>query len=153
MANTPASLVERAVEIQAPIQRVFAFVCDPRNDTVWCPKVQSVEQIDGDAPAPGARYAVLHRPVPLRPARRMDYRIVSWEPPRRIEWLEDDGHDVIAVTYLLEALEPVRTRFVQRDDAQLDVPRLLRPIMRRGIGRDIAKQLRLLAEHLAAKLS
>ncbi len=64
--------------------------------------------------------------------------------------LEQDGHHVIAVTYLLDPLDPGRTRFVQRDDAQLGMPRLLRPIMRRGIGHDIAKQLGLLADHLAA---
>lgn len=57
------------------------------------------------------------------------------------------------VSYLLEALDPVRTRFVHRDDAQLGMPGLLHPIMRRGIGHDIAKQLKLLAEHLAANPS
>ena len=34
------------------------------------------------------------------------------------------------------------TRLTQRDDTQLGAPRLLQPVVRAGIGRDIEKQLR-----------
>ena len=77
----------------------------------------------------------------------MHYSLVDWDPPRRIEWLEDDGHDVLEVTYTLESAGDA-TRITQRDHAELSAPKLLRPVMRIGIGVDIAKQLKRLRRHL-----
>ncbi len=140
-------IVEKSTRIAKPVDDVFAFVADPLNDPIWCPKVKSVEPLPGEEAGPGARFLVVHRPIPLRPSRRMDHSLVDWEPPRRIEWLEDDGHDVIEVTYTLEP-EGDATRFTQRDDAKLAAPRLLHPFLRAGIGADIAGQLRRLRRHL-----
>jgi uncharacterized protein YndB with AHSA1/START domain len=128
-------LIERGVEIARPIEDVFEFVSDPRNDPRWCRKVRSVDLVEE------GRYAVVHRPVPLRPARRLDMRRVAADPPRRIEWVEDDGADVFRVTYELEPSER-GTRIRQRSEAQLGAPRFLHPILRAGIGRDLARQLR-----------
>jgi hypothetical protein len=140
-------VVERSTHIARLPADVFDFVADPRNDPLWCPKVVSVQAPSAEAGGPGTRYAVVHRPVPLRPARRMVHTLVSWQPPGRIVWHEDDGHDVVDVVYLLEA-DRAGTRFTQRSDAQLAVPRFLHPVMRAGIGRDIAKQLDRLRDHL-----
>ena len=109
------------IDIAAPIADVFAFVSDPRNDPAWCPKVESVTA-QGNGPAPGADYLVVHRPVPLRPARAMRYRLVDWDPPKAISWREDDGHDRIAVGYHLQALGADSTRFTQTDDARARRP-------------------------------
>ena len=136
-------IVEREIEIARPVDEVYAFVADARNDVRWCHKVQSVARVDDD------RYEVVHKPVPLRPARRMDMRRVRSEPPRLIEWLEDDGHDVFRVTYELEPTS-AGTRFRQRSDADVAVPRPLQPLFRRGIGRDVARQLRQLKALLEA---
>jgi Polyketide cyclase / dehydrase and lipid transport len=135
--------IVRAVIVDCHIDDVFDYVADPRNDPAWCAKVLSVEQVEGERPGPGARYEVLHRPIPLRPARRMAYTCVGWVPPVRIAWREEDGGDVIDVTY---ELEPVwtSTRLTQRDDARLGAPRVLHPLLRIGIGRDVARQLRTL---------
>jgi hypothetical protein len=132
--------IVRSVVIDCHPQEVFDYVADPCNDPTWCEKVLSVEQTDGDGPGPGAAYAVLHRPIPLRPPRRMTHTCLAWEPPARIAWREDDGGDVLHVTY---ELEPVwtSTRLTQRDDARLGAPRLLHPLLRMGIGRDVARQL------------
>lgn len=135
--------IERSIEIARPVEEVFAFVLDARNDPRWCAKVSSVAQLEGDVPGRGARYEVVHRPIPMRPARRMDHRCIGSEPPHRISWREDDGHDVLLVTYLLEDLGG-STRFTQRSDAELAAPRVLRPLMRAGIGHDIAGQLKAL---------
>jgi uncharacterized protein YndB with AHSA1/START domain len=135
--------IQRSVEIDRPIEEVFAFVSDPRNDPRWCHKVVSVEQVAGEGPSAGARYTVVHKPVPGRPARQMAYECLSLEPPRRLEWREDDGTDVIRVTYELEDHDG-RTRMTQRDDAELGAPRLLNPLFKAGIQRDIARQLRTL---------
>jgi uncharacterized protein YndB with AHSA1/START domain len=141
--------IERSIVIDRPVDEVFAFVSDPRHDPEWCAKVVSVEQVSGDGPGPAGRYVVVHKPVPGRPERRMDYECTAWEPPHRIEWREDDGADVIHVTYGLEDLGG-RTRMTQRDDAELGAPRLLRPLFKAGIGRDVARQLETLKGLLEA---
>jgi uncharacterized protein YndB with AHSA1/START domain len=142
--------IARSIVIDRPVDVVFAFVSDPRNDPRWCHKVVSVDQVAGDGPAPGSGYAVVHKPVPGRPERRMQYECVAWERPRRIDWRENDGADLIRVTYELEDLGG-RTRMTQRDDAELGAPRLLRPIFKAGIGRDIERQLAALKKLLEAE--
>ena len=139
-----AMRIVRAVVIDCHIEDVFAYVCDPLNDPQWCGKVLSVEQVEGSGPGPGARYDVLHRPIPLRPARRMAYACLDWDPPARIAWREDDGADLIDVGYELESVW-TSTRLTQRDDvARLGAPRALHPQLRIGIGRDVERQLRAL---------
>ena len=139
--------IERSTVIDRPIGEVFAFISDPTNDPRWCHKVVSVHQLMGEGPGPGASYAIVHKPVPGRPERRMEYECLAWEPPRQIDWRENDGTDVIRVTYKLEDLGGW-TRMTQSDDAELGAPRLLQPVFKAGIGRDIARQLRALKELL-----
>ena len=134
--------VERAVEVDRPPHEVFAFMSDALNDPQWCPKVLSVTQISGDGPGPGAGYEVWHRPVPLRPARRMAHVCTGWAAPHEVRWHEDDGSDVLEVAYRLQPSPRGGTRVVQRSQAQLGAPRLLHPVLRAGIGHDVARQLR-----------
>jgi uncharacterized protein YndB with AHSA1/START domain len=142
-------LIEREIEIRRPVREVFDHVSDPRNDPEWCRKVISVEQVGGDGTGPGSRYVVVHKPVPGKPPRNLDHSCLAWDPPRRIEWREDDGTDVFMVEYLLEATA-AGTRLRQRSDAELGSSRLLRPLYRIGIGRDIGGQLRALKKVLEA---
>jgi uncharacterized protein YndB with AHSA1/START domain len=127
--------IVRSIEIDRPIADVFAFVADARNDVRWCPKVKSVELVEE------GRYAVVHKPVPGKPERQLEMTRVGVDPPRRIGWREEDGVDVFEVTYELEDLGG-RTRFTQQSVAELGSSRLLRPIYKAGIGRDIARQLK-----------
>jgi uncharacterized protein YndB with AHSA1/START domain len=139
----PAMQIVRSVVIDCHIEDVFRYVADPSNDPVWCAKVLAVEQTEGEGPGAGARCDVLHRRLAFRPARRMAYTCREYEPPERIAWREDDGETVIHVAY---ELEPVwtSTRLTQRDEARLGAPRPLRRLVRAGIGRDVARQLRTL---------
>jgi uncharacterized protein YndB with AHSA1/START domain len=130
----------RDVVIDRHIEEVFNFVADPLNDPRWCAKVLRVDQVEGDGPGPGARYDVLHRPIPFRPPRRLIHTCVAWEPPKRIVWHEDDGTDVFDVTYELESVWTA-TRLTQRDVIRLGAPRPLHPLLRAGIGRDVTRQL------------
>jgi uncharacterized protein YndB with AHSA1/START domain len=139
--------ITRSIVIERPIREVFDFVADSRNDPRWCPKVDSVEPLTGDDIGPGARHSVVHRPVPFRPARVMDHHCVSWSPPELIEWREDDSSDSFEVTYLLEE-EGGGTRLTQTSEARLGAPRLLHPVFRAGIGRDISVQLKSLKQIL-----
>jgi uncharacterized protein YndB with AHSA1/START domain len=130
-------LIEREIEIARPVDEVFDFVADARNDVRWCRKVRSVERVADD------RYTVVHKPVPGRPARRMEMTRASAEPPRRLEWREDDGTDVFRVTYDLSPTASGGTLLRQRSDAEIGaVPRWLHPLWRHGIGRDVQRQLR-----------
>lgn len=142
--------IERSIAIAAPLEVVFAFVADPSNDPLWCPKVQSVESLAGRDPAgPGARYLVVHRPIPLRPVRTMNHTLVAWDPPHRIDWHEDDGHDLLDVTYTLVTDEADQTRLTQTDVVlRSAAPRVLRPVIRVGIGHDMTGQLKRLRRHL-----
>jgi polyketide cyclase/dehydrase/lipid transport protein len=146
----PVVELSRSVVIARAGKDVFAYLADARNDPEWCPKVLSVDQIEGDGPGPGARYRVTHRPIPVRPAREMDHTCLSWTPPTRIQWREDDGTDVLIVTYTLEALSGA-TRLTQRSDAALRAPRVFHPLMRAGIGHDISRQLKTLKAKLEAQ--
>ena len=137
--------VSRSVLVARPVAEVFAYVAEPLNDPDWCPKVLSVEQIEGDGPGAGARYQVIHRPIPLRPPRQMAYVCVGSQVPSALEWREEDGSDTVTVTYSLEDLGS-KTRMTQQSDAELGAPRVLHPLMRIGIGHDIGRQLKALKE-------
>ena len=127
--------IVRSIEIARPVDAVFRFVVDARNDPRWCPKVRSVELVED------GRYAVVHKPVPGKPEREMEMTRVAFDPPHRIEWREADGTDVFRVTYELED-RGGRTSLTQRSVAELGAPRLMQPLYRAGIGRDIGKQLK-----------
>ena len=138
-------LIEREIEIARPVADVFAFVSDPRNDIRWCRKVQSVTE------AGEGRWEVVHKPVPGRPARRMELTRVASDPPHRLELREDDGTDVFRVTYSLSPSAAGATLLRQRSDASIGaVPRFLHPLWRHGIGRDLQRQLRDLKRLLEA---
>ena len=139
--------VTRSVIIARPIRDVFDFVADARNDPDWCAKVVSTVQSDGDGAGPGAVYAVVHKPMPGRPARTMTMTCAGWQPPSAIEWHEGGGSERMRVTYTLEELAD-GTRFTQTSVAEFAGPAVLAAIMRRGLGRDIARQLRGLKRRL-----
>jgi uncharacterized protein YndB with AHSA1/START domain len=142
--------VRRSVVIARPAEEVFAYLLDARHDPQWCPKVLTVEQVQGAGPGVGARYRTTHRPIPLRPPREMDHRCLSATPPRRIEWREDDGTDEFLVTYDLEDRGSA-TCLTQRSVARLGAWRPLHPLLRAGIGHDIAHQLRALKTVLESR--
>jgi uncharacterized protein YndB with AHSA1/START domain len=138
--------LDREVVIARPIEEVFEFVADARNDVRWCPKVRSVSLVSGEDAE--ARYAVVHKPVPWLPSREMQMNCVWFDRPQRLEWREEDGTDVFRVTYELESLDGGKTRFRQRSDAELGAPSWMHPIYKAGIGRDLARQLRKLKKLL-----
>jgi hypothetical protein len=139
--------VERSIDIVRALEEVFAFVADARNDPQWCPTVTSTVQTLGSGPGPGARYAVVHRPIPMRPAREMVMECVGWSPPHNIEWHENDGIDEVQVAYLLSDLGG-STRFTQSSFLRQAMPQRLRPVMRHGLGSDVERQLTLLKQLL-----
>jgi protein-L-isoaspartate O-methyltransferase/uncharacterized protein YndB with AHSA1/START domain len=131
------------VEIDRPVEEVFSFIADARNDPKWCGRVLTCEQVAGRGPGRHARYRVVHRPVRLRRPSQLDVRVAEFEPPHRIRWREEDHDGLFDVVYVLEPLNGA-TRLTQRDDVELSLPRPLWLIARFNIGRHLEEQFRAL---------
>jgi uncharacterized protein YndB with AHSA1/START domain len=133
--------VERSITIDRPVEDVFAFVADCRNDPRWCSRVLSVEQVAGDGPGPGARYRAVHRPIRLRKPLDLAVEVLAVEPPHRMTLRERDDDGVFDVAYELRA-DGAGTRMTQYDQVDLTgVPGVLHPLARRTIGRHLDEQL------------
>ncbi len=87
------SVVEVLAEIEAPAERVWAVVSDPRKLSHWDRHVESVEGIPDAGLSPGTRYTTVMRFVAVR--GRVDAVVLEFEPPHR---------SVIRLTGLLEAV-------------------------------------------------
>jgi uncharacterized protein YndB with AHSA1/START domain len=139
--------IERMIVIERAAQEVWDYIADPRNDPQWCDKVQSVEQLEGDGPGPGARYKVMHRPIPMRKPKELTVTVEEFEPPSRMRIREEDEDGVFDVTYELESAGD-GTRLTQRDRIDWKLPRFQQPLARRLVTRDIAHQFAALKRRL-----
>lgn len=134
--------------IDRPIDEVFAFVSDPRNDPEWCATVREVEQTAGDEPAVGARYREMHDPRPGR-AVPLVVEIRELDPPRRLVLFEEDFAAQLLVTYDLEALGEGRTRITQTSEVHLKGAwKLMTPATYIGVRATLPKQFAALKVHL-----
>jgi uncharacterized protein YndB with AHSA1/START domain len=139
--------IERSVVIARPVEEVWSFVADPRNDPKWCHKVASVEQVGGDGVRMGARYRVVHRPVRLKKPQELTVTVEEVEPPVRMRLREEDETGIFNVTYdLVPTTEG--TRFTQRDEIEWKIPKFQLPIARVMVSRDIERQLMTLKRQL-----
>jgi uncharacterized protein YndB with AHSA1/START domain len=136
--------VEESIEIARSPREVWDVVVDPQRDPEWCTKVKSVEPI-GDG-----QWRVMHQPVPLRPAAELIVNQVEADPPRHLRLREEDDASIFEVEYRLEPSD-VGTRFVQLSAFEWkSLPRILHGTFRRGVERDIRRQLRALKQLLEA---
>jgi uncharacterized protein YndB with AHSA1/START domain len=139
--------IEKTIVIARPIEDVWDFIADLRNDPHWCEKVESVDQVSGEGPGPAARYRVTHRPIRLKKPKELTVTIEEYSPPSSMRLREEDDDGVFNVTY---ELEPVAegTRITQHDRIEWKIPRFQHPIARRMVSRDIAGQLEALKRRL-----
>jgi uncharacterized protein YndB with AHSA1/START domain len=141
--------IEKTSDISRPPEEVWAFIADARNDPRWCHKVDSVEQVAGDGPGPGAKYRIVHRPRPRKPPSELVMKVVEYDQPRRLRWREEDEDGVFNVVYQPEPREG-GTRLSQIDDIDWKISKLAFPIARMMVGRDMARQLAALKRTLEA---
>jgi uncharacterized protein YndB with AHSA1/START domain len=108
------TMLARSVEIDAPIETVFEFIADARNDSQWCSCVLSCDQRTGDGCGKGARYEAVHRPIKLRRALVRTIDVLAYDPPHRIRWRQEDADATFDIAY---ELEPTArgTRLTQHD--------------------------------------
>jgi uncharacterized protein YndB with AHSA1/START domain len=148
MSEPAPTQLEHQIEISHPLEEVFAFIADARNDPRWCPRVISCEQRDGDGPGLGARYEALEKPT-LRPRQTRWIEVVDFAPPNRVVWRQKDEIGDFTITYLLEPAAR-GTRLTQRDEVAWQMPRVYVPIARRIVARHIRDQLSSLKRLLEA---
>lgn len=131
--------IENQVEIERPVEEVFAFVSDAANDPEWCSRVISIEQTAGDGPGPGARYDCKHRPTIAPPIIR-EISVEEWRPPELVRWRQEDSNGVFSITYTLGST-PTGTRLTQTDEIEWKVPRIAQPFAKRTVRRHMRKQM------------
>jgi len=96
--------LHETIETRLPVDEAFAFVADFANITAWDPNTVAAERVDPGPVHVGARYALRVRQggsvVP------MEYRVVTWEPGRRVV-LSGEGRNVRATDEI--RFEPIPT--------------------------------------------
>jgi uncharacterized protein YndB with AHSA1/START domain len=133
--------IEKTITIARGVEEVWEFVADARNDPEWCGKVGSVEQLAGDRPGRDARYRVMHRPRPFKPAVELTMDVIDFDPPNRLRWREEDTDAVFNVQYELQPA-PSGTRLTQVDNIDWKIGKAARPIARLMVSRDMGRQFR-----------
>lgn len=74
--------------LRAPVEHVYDFLLDNRNDALWCPMVSDVELIEGE-PGVGAVYRYQQSQGPGRPSMTAFMRTTTADRPHELAW--DNG--------------------------------------------------------------
>ncbi|MEU9735965.1 SRPBCC family protein [Streptomyces sp. NPDC048002] len=101
---------EATVEIGRPIEEVFAYLADGRNDPQFSPRVQRIDRTPDAPTAVGTVFRSTVKDAGMKTAR--EFRITELESPVRMRWAEVSKNSVTASEggYDLEALGEGRTR-------------------------------------------
>jgi uncharacterized protein YndB with AHSA1/START domain len=127
------------VLLDHPIEEVFEFVADARNDPSWCPRVRWCRQTEGKGPHVGARYEALHKPSGYPVAHLRHIEVLEFEPSHFVRWRQNDQIGTFLISYSLEAVGE-RTSLVQEDDIFWRRLPLVGLVGRRVVGRHIGEQ-------------
>ncbi len=100
---------EATIEIERPVEQVFAYLADGRHDPAFSPRVQEMAKRTDGPTAVGTVYASTVKDAGM--TTRRQFRIVGFEPNDRIRWSEISRNLVTAEGgYDFEALPGGRTR-------------------------------------------
>ena len=81
-----AGQFEATVEIDRPIEQVFAFLADGENDPKFSPRVRQIAKTTEGPTAAGTVYASTVKDAGLTTKR--EFRITEFQSPTRIRWTE-----------------------------------------------------------------
>ncbi|MFI5754047.1 SRPBCC family protein [Streptomyces sp. NPDC051569] len=81
-----AGQFEATTEIDRPIEEVFAFLADGRNDPKFSPRVQEIMKTPEGPTTAGTVYLSTVKDAGMTTKR--EFRISEFDPPRRIRWTE-----------------------------------------------------------------
>lgn len=101
------SVVTVSVEVDAPADRVWEAISDPRNLPHWDRHIARVEGVPASGLREEARYVTEMRFMGVRSKIRV--QVLEWEPPRRAKF-RLRGVLEGTVTSTVEALGPGRSR-------------------------------------------
>ncbi|MER5895432.1 SRPBCC family protein [Streptomyces sp. NPDC001876] len=101
---------EATVEVDRPVEEVFAFLADGENDKKFSPRVQEISRTPAGPTAVGTVFRSTVKDAGM--TTRREFRISEFVAPTRIRWNELSSNLVTAREggYDLEALADGRTR-------------------------------------------
>lgn len=105
-----AGKFEATVDIDRPVEEVFAFLADGRNDPKFSPRVLEISRTPEGPTTVGTVFRSTVKDAGL--TTRREFRISEFESPRMMRWNEISKNAVTASEggYDLEALPDGRTR-------------------------------------------
>ncbi|HEX6286766.1 MAG TPA: SRPBCC family protein [Acidimicrobiia bacterium] len=136
--------------VTASPSEVLGFVSDTRNDSIWCPNVTGVTQIDGDGVAVGSRFE-FHQTVETG-GRTLESDVeveVVGLTENSVRWRVEDRFQIRDVTLTVEphgSGTKVRQQTIATFKQAPGLARWLYPLLARRTFRD---QFSRLAEHFA----
>jgi carbon monoxide dehydrogenase subunit G/quercetin dioxygenase-like cupin family protein len=74
--------IEQSVEIERPLEEVFVFVADPRNDARWAPACEEVQKTSEGPPGVGTTFRQVGRLLGRR--FEVPLEITAYEPNRKL---------------------------------------------------------------------
>ncbi len=139
--------------IPADPDELFVVVSDTRKDPLWCPNVETVDQLSGDGVEVGAQFRFhqhLDRPRQERMQFDVDIEVVELGE-RSIIWKADDNFQERIITITVEP-EGAGSRITQVTRATFKrrpgLARWVYPALARRVFRD---QFERLAKHMATR--
>ncbi|MGW0291140.1 SRPBCC family protein [Streptomyces tuirus] len=101
---------EATVEIDRPVEAVFDYLADGRNDPQFSPRVLKIERVPDGPTAVGTVFRSTVKDAGMKTGR--EFRITDLEAPVRIRWAEVSKNSVTADEggYDLERISDGRTR-------------------------------------------
>lgn len=85
---------EATVTIDRPIEEVFAFLADGRNDKKFSPRVQEIEKTTDGATGVGTVFKSTVKDAGMKTKR--EFELTEFVPPSRIRWAERSKNIVTA---------------------------------------------------------
>jgi len=101
---------EATVEVDRPVEEVFAYLSDGRNDPQFSPRVLRIERLPDTPTTVGTIFRSTVKDAGMKSAR--EFRITTLEAPAKIRWAEVSKNSVMAREggYDVEPLADGRTR-------------------------------------------
>ncbi|GHF38822.1 hypothetical protein GCM10018790_15750 [Kitasatospora xanthocidica] len=104
-----SGLFETTVEVDRPVQEVFAYLADGRHDPEFSPRVLEMAKTPDGPTAVGTVFRSTVKDAGMKTSRQ--FRITGLEAPRTVRWSEESKNLITAEGgYDLEALPDGRTR-------------------------------------------
>ncbi|MEU7121499.1 SRPBCC family protein [Streptomyces zaomyceticus] len=101
---------ETTFEVDRPVDEVFAYLADGRNDPEFSPRVLRIERVPDTPTAVGTVFRSTVKDAAMKTGREI--RITAFEAPAKLRWAEESKNLVTAREggYDLEPLANGRTR-------------------------------------------